>query len=203
VLNVEHECDLLEEVLGRRQDIRVEICRDTTVSALRQAVRRFSPHVLHFIGHGTYPGASGKGAVLLLGPGEGSDRLAGAELSTLLLGSGDLRLVVLNACDTAALPRRQGVDPYSAVATALLRGRAPAVVAMQFPITDESAISFSGALYDALVDGDPIDLAVVEGRRAIFYRDRDVDTSEWATPTLYLQLQSGDLFGLAGREVGP
>jgi hypothetical protein len=141
--------------------------------------------------------------VLLLGPGEGSDRLAGAELSTLLLGSGDLRLVVLNACDTAALPRRQGVDPYSAVATALLRGRAPAVVAMQFPITDESAISFSGALYDALVDGDPIDLAVVEGRRAIFYRDRDVDTSEWVTPTLYLQLQSGDLFGLAGREVEP
>lgn len=196
----ERECELVAEALRQREGVHLEIVREAAATGLRRAIRKFSPHVLHFIGHGTFAAASGSAAVLLTGPDETADGLSGTELSTLLLGADDLRLVVLNACDTAALPRRDGLDPFSAVAAALVRGGAPAVVAMQFPITDDAAVLFSSAFYEALAAGDPLETAVVEGRQAILDRDRRQGSCEWATPVLYLQVRDGDLFHLGTGE---
>lgn len=195
----ERECGLIEEALKKREGIELELLRDATAARLRGAIRAVSPHVLHFIGHGAFTGPSGNAAVLLTGSDEMADCLDGTELSALLRGGADLRLVVLNACDTAALPRREGLDPFSGVAAALVRGGLPAVVAMQFPITDDAAVLFGGALYDAMVAGDPLEAAVVEGRQAILDRDRKRGSWEWATPVLYLQVQDGDLFRLGSE----
>src|SRR6185503_16705930 len=81
------------------------------------------------------------------------------------------------------------------VATNLVRLGIPAVVAMQFEISDEAAITFSSEFYAALVDGLPVDAAVAEARKAM-YATSDV---EWATPVLYMRSSNGVLFQLEGK----
>jgi hypothetical protein len=71
------------------------------------------------------------------------------------------------------------------VAAALIsRGGIPAVVAMQFPISDKAAIAFSGAFYSRLAAGDPVSAAATEGRLAILELERECP--EWVTPVVYL-----------------
>ena len=63
----------------------------------------------------------------------------GAELGTVLQDFGSLRLAVLNACDGARTARS---DPFAGVAGSLVQRDIPAVVAMQFEISDEAAVVF-------------------------------------------------------------
>ena len=71
----------------------------------------------------------------------------------------------------------------------------PAVVAMQFEISDEAAITFAEELYQSLIGRqDPIDVAVAEARKAIF---TEVNETEWATPVLFLRNEDGRLFDFA------
>ncbi|MCG8423634.1 MAG: CHAT domain-containing protein [Proteobacteria bacterium] len=67
----------------------------------------------------------------------------------------------------------------------------PAVIAMQFEITDKAALAFADELYPALVDGLPVDAAVAEARTAIYTLPSDI---EWGTPVLYMRAADGVLF---------
>jgi hypothetical protein len=67
----------------------------------------------------------------------------------------------------------------------------PAVVAMQFPISDRAAIAFARKFYPLLAHGDPVDAAVAEGRRAI--RLAEARTMEWGTPVLFMRFEDGDI----------
>jgi hypothetical protein len=60
-----------------------------------------------------------------------------------------LRLVVLNSCNGARSPH---IDPFGSLAHGLVQSRIPAVIAMQFKITDEGAIKFARELYAGLAD---------------------------------------------------
>ena len=99
-----------------------------------------------------------------------------------------LRLVVLNACEGARSARD---DPFRGVAQALVRQGIPAVIAMQFEISDPAALVFSQSFYQAIADGLPVDVATVEARRAMFADGNEV---EWATPVLYLRSPDGRVF---------
>jgi hypothetical protein len=68
----------------------------------------------------------------------------------------------------------------------------PAVVAMQFAITDDGARTFADELYGALAAGYPVDAAVTQGRRALAARDE----VEWGTPVLFMRVSDGRLFDL-------
>ena len=85
------------------------------------------------------------------------------------------------------MPRISGVEPFSGVATALVRAGVPAVLAMQFPISDQAAIAFSREFYRRLASGDALETAVTEGRLLI--SRRDPESLEWATPVLYLRAE--------------
>jgi hypothetical protein len=64
-----------------------------------------------------------------------------------------------------------------------------AVVAMQFPITDDAAIRFARTFYKCVAKGLPIDAAVAEGRKALF----NDEAADWATPVLCLRTDDGNL----------
>src|SRR5207237_112967 len=64
----------------------------------------------------------------------------------------------------------------------------PAVIAMQFEITDKAAILLAKEFYDALADGYPVDGALAEARKSIFTAENDI---EWGTPVLYLRSVDG------------
>ena len=108
-----------------------------------------------------------------------------------MLDEDSLRLVVLNSCEGA---RSSRVDPFSGVAASLVHFDIPAVVAMQFEITDRAAVVFGGEFYAALADGYPVDSALAEARKAIFADQNDV---EWGTPVLFMRVADGRIFDVA------
>lgn len=170
---------------------------DGTLAALRNMLRDGDYHVFHFIGHGRYDPATQDGVVALEGPGGRAQLVSGADLGALLHDERSLRLALLNSCEGA----RGGLgDPYSGTAQSLVYQGIPAVVAMQFEITDTAAITFARSLYEAVADGYPLDAAVAEARNAVREQPNPV---EWATPVLYLRAPDGRIFDVPAATPPP
>ena len=171
------------EVVASRR-VTLDWLEPATPRRLREVLRDGSYHVLHYVGHGDFTPA-GEG-VLYLEAGtdaeaRGHSELDSAELASLLADQASLRLVVLNACDGA---RTSLTDPFAGVATTLVQLGVPAVVAMQFAISDAAAILFAEELYTNLVGRQStVDAAVSEARKAIYIEQ---GTVEWATPVLFM-----------------
>ncbi len=181
----------LTDLTGRGM-VQVDRLDRATLAALQRPLRGREYHILHFVGHGMYDEDAQDGA-LALEAGDGRTRLVtGRDLGMMLKGHPSLRLVVLNACEGA---RSAPDDPFGGVAQALVRQGIPAVIAMQFEISDPAALVFSQSFYQAIADGLPVDLAMVQARLAMFAEGNEV---EWGTPVLYLRSPDGQVF-IKGR----
>jgi uncharacterized RDD family membrane protein YckC len=190
-LQNEEEWDKLKASLGDLIDqgmVQLDRLPVGSLAALQRPLRQQEYHVLHFVGHGLYDEDANDGALVLEDENGQSRLVTGRDLGTMLRGHRSLRLVVLNACEGA---RSAVDDPFGGVAQALVRQGIPAVIAMQFEISDPAAVVFSQSFYQALADLLPADVAVVEARRAIFAADNEV---EWATPVIYLRAPDGQIF---------
>jgi hypothetical protein len=190
-LDVEGEwARMLDATQALRAENRITLERlpSPTLDALREQLRRKDYHILHFIGHGEFDAATQEGA-LVFQNADGTGRAVRDELiATLLHDSDSLRVVVLNACEGA---RVSAHNPFTGVAPHLIRKGIPAVIAMQFPISDPAAIQFSTDVYRTLADGYPIDAAVNEARRAIYFGG---SVLEWGTPALFMRADDGTIF---------
>jgi hypothetical protein len=175
-LNVEEEWNDLKKALKdleRRGKVLLDRLEHATLGHLLCKLNE-PFHVLHFIGHGTFAGDQDRGTLLFEdGP------VTGSELSTILRDHDSLRLVILNACEGA---RGSRMDRFSGVAQSLIHGDIPAVIAMQFRVTDRAAIAFSRSFYQEIARGRPVDTALVGARREMFSGRHDV---EWGTPVLF------------------
>ena len=198
-IDVQREWDVLQASLQSLVDqgeIELDLLKRATLSELRCKLRkRF--HILHFIGHGYYDRDRGEGGLLFEDGEGGSRRVTGRDLSALVEGRRSLSLIVLNACEGAKI---DAVAPSPGVAQSLALSEIPAVVAMQFKISDPLAINFAGQFYEALADGDPVDVAMAEARQAMFFADRD--GIEWGTPVLFLRSSDGRIFEIV-KELPP
>jgi sugar lactone lactonase YvrE len=168
--------------------VEVDRLESGTLAALQRPLRLGEYHVLHFIGHGGYDEEAQDGALALEGAGRQTRLVTGRDLGLMIRGHRSLRLVVLNACEGARSARD---DPFGGVAQALVRQGIPAVIAMQFEISDPAALVFSQSFYQAIADGLPVDVATLEARRAMFADGNEI---EWATPVLYLRSPDGRIF---------
>jgi CHAT domain-containing protein len=74
----------------------------------------------------------------------------------------------------------------------LIRREVPAVVAMQFEITDSAAIRFAETFYQHVAKGRSVDDSVMRARRAVKMANRN--SLEWGTPVLYLRAPDGRIF---------
>jgi hypothetical protein len=190
-LDVVAEWTKVREALeGLQQAGRVQLDRvpTGTLADLRAALRGADYHVFHFIGHGRYDSTTQDGVLALEGPQGRAQLVSGADMGALLHDERSLRLALLNSCEGA----RGGLDdPYAGTAQSLVYQGIPAVVAMQFEITDAAAITFARSLYAAVADGYPLDAAMAEARNAVREQPNAV---EWATPVLYLRAADGRIF---------
>lgn len=157
---------------------------EPTATAVANAAGRSD--FIHFAGHGGPQG-------LFLGAGGAPQTVASKEVRALLdrsrgaPGSGGrgVRAVVLIACSTA---QQKMEDAFSLAAE--LAEEVPAVVAMQRPVLDDAADLFSSALYAAVDDGLPLEIAVAEGRRALAAGWGMSDALRWwGAPVLYLETE--------------
>ncbi|MGD9315702.1 MAG: CHAT domain-containing protein [Anaerolineae bacterium] len=191
-LDLERERALIEKTWAKQEGIQVEFMERASITALQRRLVRQHYHVLHYMGHGAFDEYTGQGVLVMQNEDGFGQLVDGSSLGILLRDVRSLRLVFLNACDTATVTREQGLDPFAGVASAMVMAGIPAVVAMQFPISDQAAITFSGTFYPLLAQGNPVDVAMAEGRRAI--RLGDNRTMEWGTPVLFMRAPNGDIF---------
>lgn len=182
---------LLEAVDELRTDGRVEVTwvPGQTWRELRRAMNQRQWHVFHFIGHGGFDPEIGEGFIALGQEGGGTYRLAASKLGQLLGPHHSLRLALLNSCESGQADSR---ELFSSTATVLMRRGVPAVMAMQYEVSDRAAIEFARAFYEAVADGLPVDLAVRDARLAMSLARPN--SLEWGTPVLYLRSSSGQLF---------
>jgi len=193
-LDVEREWTNLQTAL---QDLEgrgllvLERLEDASPVELQKRLRRNKYHIFHFIGHGGFNEQAQDG-ILLFEDDSGAGRpLSGQYLGTLLHDEQTMRLVVLNACEGG---RTGSSDPFAGVAQSLVQQGLPAVIGMQFEITDEAAITFAREFYTAVAEGYPVDAAIAEARKAIFSLGNDI---EWGTPVLYMRAADGQIFDVS------
>ena len=150
-------------------------------------------HIFHFIGHGDFDPTSsegGEGRIALVDETSGGSHfLSATQLGRLFDAHPSLRLAVVNACEGA---RGSEQSLFSSTGAVLSRRGIPAVVSMQYAISDRAAIEFSRAFYDGLARGLAVDEAVQEARLAISMAL--AASAEWATPVLHMRAADGALF---------
>jgi hypothetical protein len=159
---------------------------EVTREQFKKLVRDFKPNIIHFVGHGQRLGG---GQLAFMSSSGEPDWVEDTKFANWAAASPDLKLVFLQACESA-LP-----DPYvgvSGVARQIATLGIPAVVAMQYKIEQGVANSFATGFYDALANGEPVDVAVKAGRELISDLPGErTENLSFGLPVLYLRSYDG------------
>jgi tetratricopeptide (TPR) repeat protein len=168
----------------------VEFLEGATMSRLMDKLRE-KFNVLHFIGHGDLDEETGQGYLCFEDEWGGTNLIDGQTLGHLLENT-SVRLVTLNACESARLTDR---ETRLSMAPALLAAGVPAVVAMQTEIPDETAVIFAREFYRSLAFNRPVGAALTEARNVI-QCTLGMDNVDWAIPVLYDRSIDGHILDL-------
>ncbi len=191
-LDVELEKERLTRALTKLEQaglVKLDWLEGGTWRDLQAALYQNQYHVFHFVGHGYFDEAREEGMVLFAAQDGRSRRFSATDLARLLADQTTLRLCVLNNCEGA----RAGVyDTFSSTAATLVRRGIPAVIAMQYDISDEAAIQMAESFYAAIAGGLPVDAALVEARKGISFALPG--SLEWGTPVLFMRASDGRIF---------
>jgi hypothetical protein len=176
------------EKLMKKGSVVLERLGKATLSALRQRLRQDDVHIFHFVGHGRFDEEVRDGILMMEEEDGKGYPVSGQLLGMHLHEHRPLRLAVLNACEGA---RTSLTNAFGGTAQSLVRQGIPAVLAMQFKITDQAAITFASEFYGSIADYYPVDAALAQARLAILGEDNHL---EWATPALYMRSTDGRIF---------
>jgi hypothetical protein len=158
--------------------IKVQLYRTTTYSVLKGAIKKFQPHLVHFIGHGEL---REMGTLFLLDEDEAkyAAPIPADILANAFRGDGVTapHLVILHACHGAASVKTRG---FSSVASNLLSTGVMTVVGMQYAIPIGDAIDFAQKLYKLMFQLEP-PLSLEAAIQSIRDEDHDLLTQ----PVIY------------------
>jgi hypothetical protein len=183
--------------------LEVEFLPHGTYAGLMRRLRTGGFHVLHYLGY-TALDTETRQPVLLFEEENGLARkVSGDDLRELLLknhAEEALRLIVINDCEQAAGP---GPSYGLGVALRLVQLGLPAVLTLQYSLPDTVVRRFAAAIYGAIAEGQPLDVAVFRGRDRIKDEIEAADgrpaadqavPGEWASPVLFMQSTDGQIF---------
>ena len=188
----------LEEVIAKIEGLkasgRVMVTRlhSPTFNELQAAIADEEtglPHILHFIGHGE----EGRIALVkaptdldydLKKKGHQLRWINSEDMKALFIGHKP-RLIFLHACEGAA----SALESFKNTARELVYADIPAVVAMQYEISNSDAGLFARKFYEQIGEGKEIDEAVKVGRLALGSSFPPWQHRRFGTPVVYLQSQ--------------
>jgi CHASE2 domain-containing sensor protein len=192
-LDVETELRIIREALSNLEAVEMDVLKDrVTRTAISDALVQDQYHILHFIGHGTFE--NDDGYLLINSEDGGEDRISAATFADFFRNHPSLKLAVLNACqgaEVAATRELAGVAPQ------LVARGIPAVVAMQYPITDKAALVFAREFYLKLCSGwsrGQVEMAISHARNRIYMDVKEAVA--FATPVLFMRSDTGIIFDL-------
>src|SRR5262249_55563289 len=142
-----------------------------TLDSLAQAVKEFTPTVVHIVCHGDIAdvGKQELSPALEFRAKEGSDASIFVDAEKLLAnltiapGVPHPPAVVLNACSTATSDELRVGRPFAAE---LVQSGIPVVVGMSGPVSDQACRLFTAGFYSALLESGSVAEAAARGRRA-------------------------------------
>jgi len=184
---------LMKEALNSLLDsgqMTLKIVKNATRKEIRNALMERKPDIIQFVGHGIYH--EGKGYLALVDDKTGGTWLLDdARFANLYLGFDDhLGLISLATCESATTDSPQS---FLGVAPQLVQRGIPAVVAMQYSVSVDTAKIFLGDFYVSIAAGKPVDWAVQWARNAIS-QEFGLDNREFVTPVLYMRAKDGQVF---------
>ena len=192
-LDVEEEERIIRDALSYLDAVELSVLKDkVTRSEISRALAEDQYHVLHFIGHGTFENEDGQ--LVINSEDGGEDRISAATFADFFRNHPSLKLVVLNACQGAEVAANREL---AGVAPQLVERGIPAVVAMQYPISDEAALVFAKEFYLKLCSGwsrGQIEMAISHARNRI--RMDVKEAVAFATPVLFMRSPTGIIFDL-------
>jgi CHAT domain-containing protein len=199
-LKLDEEIVRISEALDLlKQDgkVAVKVLMHAKWRDLLEELRRGEHHIVHFMMHGDFDPSRGLGVLVLEDGAGGSSIIDAGALAGAFFSNPEsaTRLVLFNACRTAD---DSDSAPGRGVATSVARLNMPAVVAMQYPISDPAAIEFAREFYIRLAEGLGIDEAIALARFAIRMSPEAGVRGEWITPVLYLRAKESRLFETPG-----
>ena len=165
-----------------------------TFENFKEALKKFEPHIVHFLGHGKYEGKSGK--IAFAEENYNADWKTGDEIAQVLKDCPSVKLAFLQACESA----REDVphssfdwsDKHQALTSVagciVQSSKMPAIVAMQSNVENDFANTFAGTFYRSLVEHKSIYQAVQIARTEARKQDRASDAADHfsCVPVLYL-----------------
>ncbi|MEN6375099.1 MAG: CHAT domain-containing protein [Smithella sp.] len=164
-----------------------------TKENLEKVVKKYKPHVVHFIGHGHFDAKQKQATIDMIQKGGSLNPVKENDFATKVKNN-NLRLVFLQSCESATQ------DP-STIASGLARRLAlqqiPSIIAMQDKIENDVSGEFAEAFYEELAKSRSIDKAVMAGRKEI-KEHNDASWVAFAVPVLYLESQIGMLTEVPG-----
>lgn len=183
-----------EELVQQIQGIpkaELTVLSDPTYTTLSQHIETdIKPHILHFIGHGK-PGE----LAIFKDPHEDDYdfdedepqvRWISSQQFRALFNRHKPRLIFLHACKGAAPDSNEG---FNSTARDLVYADIPAVVAMQYNISNRDAGVFARKFYEELGKGSDIDEAVKAGRMELGNVFPRWEHPRFGTPVVYLQTE--------------
>jgi hypothetical protein len=156
-----------------------------------------APDLVHFMGHGRFDPERGVASLALVDDSGETEWVPDRALAEIITRNGTPpRAVVLHACEAGRADYLLG---FAGVAPQLVRSGVPNVVAMQYAVTNDTAIKFSQCLYQQIARGIDLDVAVQEARWHISRLGDQPDPRLIGVPLVYRQ-SAGALFGLDERQ---
>ncbi len=193
-LDVVREKELILEALADLDTIQVEVLEGrVTRNRISRALVEEQYHILHFIGHGTFE--NGQGYLAINGETETHDMISADAFADFFRTYPSLKLIVLNACQGAEF---SDTNQLAGVAPQLVARGIPAVIAMQYPVSDPTALTFASEFYLKLCKGvnrGQVDMAISHARNRI-HMDNQNEPVAFATPVLYMRSDTGVIFDL-------
>ena len=176
----------------------VDVLRPPTFQMLTEALTTGEHHLLVFYGHGVYH--QGHGHLLFEDEYGGRALVRADELGNIVRNS-DVRLVVLGACESAAVAepgaqnQQAAPDVWSGTAPALVRAGVPLAVGMQVVMRVDAALAFFRQFALSIAAGKDVIEAVGDARKPLVEGKYD---HAWFIPALYGRPsdESGDPFRL-------
>lgn len=183
----------LQELAGTHSDKiapLLETLHQPTVTTIERALEEYKPHILHFIGHGRLQKVRGieVGELALVNSMAGPEWTMDETFAEIFQVYSP-KVVVLQACEGGSLGQ---AGAFVGVASQIVQRKVPVVVGMQYPISNQAAVTFAEEFYRRLSELQPVDVAVQWGRRLLgqkFSGRRD-----YAAPVLFMHVEDGRLF---------
>jgi hypothetical protein len=188
----------------KKAEVKVIDDKDCTYDEVETTLQEWTPHIFHFVGHGK------EGQLALVKKktdGDWDERdpdslqprwITSKQLGKLFTNCHPRpRLVFLHACKGAAATSHEALN---SCARELVYADIPAVVAMQYSISNQDAGLFAKTFYEELGHGHGIDEAVKAGRLALGKVWPRWEHPRFGTPVVYLQTDSPIVLPLSNDE---